>query len=156
MKTCFKCHQTFSLDEFYAHPRMKDGYLNKCKTCTKLDALLHRAANLDRCHDYDRRRFQENPARRAANIARNKARNRRIPHKAKARQCVSRAKRSVLKPKPCEVCGTEPAQAHHTDYSKPLDVTWLCSRCHGAAHRKYDYDKLEGARRMRDLSAALK
>lgn len=34
---------------------------------------------------------------------------------------------------PC-ACGAEKAQAHHADYSKPLEVTWLCSKCHGLAH----------------------
>lgn len=31
----------------------------------------------------------------------------------------------------CSMCGTgAKCQAHHADYSKPLEVTWLCSPCH--------------------------
>ncbi|MCP1173764.1 hypothetical protein [Ralstonia chuxiongensis] len=37
---------------------------------------------------------------------------------------------------PCEVCGTKPAQAHHDDYSKPLDVRWLCPTHHREHHAK--------------------
>ena len=35
---------------------------------------------------------------------------------------------------PCEVCGRKPAQAHHHDYSRPLDVHWLCQEHHKAEH----------------------
>ena len=36
---------------------------------------------------------------------------------------------------PCEVCGrAEAVQAHHDDYSKPLDVHWLCMDHHKAHH----------------------
>ena len=39
---------------------------------------------------------------------------------------------------PCEVCGAEPGivdgrqviEAHHDDYSRPLDIRWLCDPCH--------------------------
>jgi hypothetical protein len=35
----------------------------------------------------------------------------------------------------CEICG-EPGQAHHSDYSKPLEVRWLCPKHHGVEHRR--------------------
>lgn len=36
-KICFKCGKGKLLREFYKHPRMSDGHLNKCKDCTKID-----------------------------------------------------------------------------------------------------------------------
>lgn len=36
---------------------------------------------------------------------------------------------------PCEICGREKAEAHHCDYSKPLEVMWLCKKHHAEWHR---------------------
>jgi hypothetical protein len=44
-------------------------------------------------------------------------------------------KRGKITQKPCEVCG-ELAQMHHDDYSRPLDVRWLCREHHLAHHAK--------------------
>ncbi len=35
----------------------------------------------------------------------------------------------------CEVCGDPNTHGHHDDYSKPLDVRWLCPTHHGEVHR---------------------
>jgi len=37
-KICFKCLLEKSLEQFYKHPTMGDGHLNKCKECTKKDS----------------------------------------------------------------------------------------------------------------------
>ena len=34
----------------------------------------------------------------------------------------------------CAVCGNIKTQAHHKDYTKPLDVIWLCGKDHKAVH----------------------
>lgn len=39
-----------------------------------------------------------------------------------------------IKRKPCIICGMK-AEAHHPDYSKPLEVVWLCSFHHKEWHR---------------------
>ena len=36
-KKCFKCNKSKPKEDFYKHPRMKDGRLGKCKTCTRAD-----------------------------------------------------------------------------------------------------------------------
>ena len=36
----------------------------------------------------------------------------------------------------CKVCGAKNVEAHHKDYRKPLDVVWLCRKCHDRKHGK--------------------
>lgn len=41
----------------------------------------------------------------------------------------------LKKPNFCRCCGRHrKLQAHHSDYSKPLKIIWLCSNCHGFLH----------------------
>jgi hypothetical protein len=47
----------------------------------------------------------------------------------------------LVRPDTCELCGAcrddRPAwglYAHHEDYSRPLDVIWLCGSCHQRVH----------------------
>jgi len=64
----------------------------------------------------------------------------RHPEKAEAREVVRKAVqgKQLIKPQLCERCWVRyrPAelQAHHRDYSKPLQIIWLCQACHLEAH----------------------
>jgi len=57
--------------------------------------------------------------------------------KHRARKAAANAVRDGrLTRQPCEVCGrTETVEAHHDDYTKPLDVRWLCRPHHRELHR---------------------
>ena len=47
-------------------------------------------------------------------------------------------KRGKLERLACELCGNVNSQMHHSDYSKPLEVTWLCRHCHLSWHKTAD------------------
>lgn len=61
----------------------------------------------------------------------------RHPEKVAARSKLNDAiKLGKIERGDCEVCGRADAHAHHEDYSKPLDVRWLCSRHHTDEHQE--------------------
>lgn len=140
---CKSCEGQFSADAFYA------SNLSRCKECVKEKVRANRAENLDYYRSYDRMRYREDEARKARCQAMGKTvsteyraenqRERRAaePEKFLARQRVGRAiaKGQISKPTECFFCGNGgKLQAHHHDYSKPLDVFWLCPPCHGKLH----------------------
>jgi len=131
MKTCFKCKKTKELSEFYEHPRMRDGHLNKCKECAKADVRCNRVRRIDYYLKYEKCR-NGTPNRRAL---RREALRRRDPVKRAANVAVSNALRDGrLVRQPCQVCGAPKAEAHHDDYTKPLQVRWLCFKHHRELH----------------------
>lgn len=133
MKVCFKCGEEKALPDFYRHKQMKDGHLNKCIECTKADVRLHRREN-DSVREYDRCRSRL-PHRVAARAETSKAWRERHPDRYKAQTAVNNAVRDGrLVRLPCEGCGDERSHGHHEDYSRPLDVVWLCARCHARHH----------------------
>ena len=132
-KTCFKCKVVKPRTEFYAHPKMADGLLGKCKQCQRMDMSAVRTANLERYREYDRMRASE-PHRRL--LSRRVTAKWRIDHpeRKSAQTAVGNAVRDGrLTPHPCWVCGKR-AEAHHPDYSRPLEVVWLCPGHHKQTH----------------------
>ena len=134
-KTCFKCGVEKPLDKFYLHPQMSDGRLNKCKECTKSDGRLNNRKAHRKRSKYERERFKE-PARKRMLLEYQRHRRRVHPERARAHGSVWRALKSgKITRGPCEVCGTEVrVQAHHDDYSRELDVRWLCFVHHREVH----------------------
>lgn len=109
-----------------------------------------RAANADHYREYDRKRFQEDPRVRDRHVAyqvsdAGKAAMRRAsakwlkanPEKRVAQVALNNAIRDgrVVKPSACQKCGqVRKLQAHHHDYTTPLEVDWLCIPCHRTHH----------------------
>ena len=60
-------------------------------------------------------------------------------HKQDARVAVLYALRrgELEKPEECSSCNeSSVVEAHHTDYSKPLEVMWLCHPHHAEEHKR--------------------
>jgi hypothetical protein len=62
--------------------------------------------------------------------------------KSRCKEAVRKALRNgyLIKPTKCEVCNQENKriEGHHPDYYRPLDVNWVCPRCHRRIHRLID------------------
>lgn len=131
MKACFKCQRELPLSDFYKHKGMADGHLNKCKSCTKKDSTENRNENIDRYRKYDRERGNRQKSGYLSGY------RKKYPNKWKAVCLVNNAIQSgKLFNEPCEACGLEyGVHAHHDDYSKPLNVRWLCPAHHKQWHR---------------------
>lgn len=130
-KTCFKCGEVKSLDDFYRHSKMADGHLGKCKECAKKDVKERYERDFEKISAYERDRFQTEH-RKAKTIEYQRTRRAKNPEKNRARAMVGYAiKAGHLARGPCESCGTTiKVQAHHDDYLKPLQVRWFCFKCH--------------------------
>ena len=150
-KVCFKCQILKPLSDFYKHKRMGDGHLNKCKDCAKKDVTKHREGNLEKVREYDRNRpnhkerLQRNKEYAKTDVGKQvvaKSRNNyRKKHKLRyvAKAVFGHAVRDgkILRPNYCSHCGIEGSpQGHHNDYNKPLDVVWVCVRCHTNFHNE--------------------
>lgn len=159
MKKCFKCGIEKELTEFYKHPAMADGHVNKCKECNKKDVRENRADKKEYYDEYDRNRpNHEDRVKKAAerikelcksdeNFKQSILNNRQKwldqnQHKRKAQHTVNNAKRDgkIIKSETCEHCGTseKKIQGHHWSYLPEhwLDVIWLCTSCHGKEHKR--------------------
>lgn len=76
----------------------------------------------ERAREYERHKYHNDPEFRQRKLSR--------------MALVQAVKRGKVERQPCEVCGKKNAEAHHDDYSKPLDVRWLCKTHHEHHHNK--------------------
>ena len=149
MKNCPTCLKRKPLSEFYFN-RHSQSHGKHCKDCTKARVRANRREKIEYYREYDRersRRLKETDPEaykakcrsgsKKAKERGNKAWIKRNPKKRRAHGAVQTALRngSLEKPDSCESCGAgSKLEAHHHDYSQPLEVTWLCSPCHKAVH----------------------
>lgn len=163
-KTCTKCEQVLALTEFYEEKRGRYGLRGKCKKCCNASSAKHYKANREAMlaqhrewRETNRESIRAYFRERTKNLTReqitkhnasHKAYQSRNPIKISAKNQANHAIRSGrLIRKPCERCSrTTHIHAHHEDYTKPLDVVWLCSGCHGDRHREINEEVRVGVK----------
>lgn len=136
-KECYICKKRKPIEDFYKHSQNKDRHLGKCKECCKEIGRINRLKNLEHCREYDRKRAKLEHRRELAEKM-NKRMRKTHPEKCRAHLKLKRAVNSgkIVRPGRCSMCGREcKPHGHHKDYSKPLDVVWLCCACHKREHR---------------------
>lgn len=147
-RTCKDCGAENTGGNFYA------GVPQRCKECHKAFVKKNRAAKIAQYKEYDRTRFQQDPRVRERHRryqktdegkeAMQRSRDKWVdvnPEKRAAHITVGNAVRDgkLEKPTTCEDCGkatrSRGLHAHHEDYSRPLDVNWVCIGCHRRRHQ---------------------
>ena len=146
MKRCPTCQTEKDESEFYACKRSPTGLKSQCKPC-------HMEGNI-RTRDPERTRLaRAEHARkaRAADPEKFRARERKASllrpkdERVKARRKLHQALRrgSVVRPTTCSKCSAVgKVTAHHPNYSRPLEVEWLCYQCHADEHRAVSFRRL--------------
>jgi len=118
MKECSACKKLKSYDLFNRDSKTSDGHAEKCKDCRK--PILRAWAKR-----YRKKHSQQTLAW-----------DKRNKEKRLAYGKIRRALKAgiIEKPKTCKRCSETHIHAHHPDYSKPLEVLWLCPMHHKAEH----------------------
>lgn len=148
-KSCITCKEVKDIECFYKHPGMKDGRLNKCKECQKKSSSDSKKNNPERTREQGRKYarkqstkdkyalLSKDPNYKLKRSIAGKRYRERYKKKTMARYIVAHAKRTgiIVPPDHCSCCMSKcNPHAHHSDYNKPLDVIWLCDRCHKDWH----------------------
>ena len=136
VKTCTRCGKSGPASRFQRRAASNDGLTASCKPClSRYDIERYRS------HPQVRARHRAYARTEVGKESINRSRKawvRMNPVKYRAITALGNAVRDgrLDKPKDCEKCGEEPRilHGHHDDYAKPLEVRWLCSKCHKAWH----------------------
>ena len=143
-KRCVRCDKVLPVSEFYRDKRY--GYKGACKSCVRGWAQKYEKTTRGKAW---RKRYRaaraDLPVTRAAFRRGAKTKAAKSPEKERAKRLVRDAikRRALVRPDSCSRCGTVPPRlrdgrpaihGHHHDYSKPLDVRWLCVECHVKQH----------------------
>lgn len=137
MKMCSCCGLEKLARDYQKRAASRDGLTASCKAC--LSSRDKARESPERASA--RRAYQMSEAGKIAHARAIKKYNERYPMRRYSRVIVGNALQngSLVKPEICETCSSSrKIEAHHDDYTKPLNVRWLCEDCHKEWHRHND------------------
>jgi hypothetical protein len=142
MKKCFKCGVEKELSEFYIHSKMKDGHLNKCKSCAKKDSKTRTniLKNDNEWIEKERERGREKYIR--LDYKKNRIRNPLVMNPASERYRNKYPEKRLAENKSQGIVSPDGLEKHHWSYRKEhqTDLIFLTMADHKTAHRFMIYD----------------
>ena len=133
-KICRVCQCLLPISEFYKQETNRDGLNSLCKFCYRERVKRNYRRNKAHYHAYDKQRAKLEH-RKKAHIEKNKEYRKKYPEKYYCRAELNNAVRDgKITRQPCVICGEKKTHGHHEDYTKPLDVIWLCQTHHTWIH----------------------
>lgn len=133
MITCYKCNETKPDSDFNWYDKKRGKRQTMCRKCFSEYNKKRYASDPDRFKADARKYKRENPASVLETRIRICAKN---PTSRNAARVVEAALNSgaLTRQTFCSGCGASSddvkIEAHHSDYTKPLSVVWLCPSCH--------------------------
>ncbi len=127
-KVCCKCKEEKILGEFRQRASEKDGLRKECKQCSSQQDTEYDNSENGKLR---RIRYMQSETRKEYD------KNRRKTPQYQARRIFYNAlrRKDIIRPEICPDCGRKIAvEAHHEDYSQPLEVMWFCRECHCNFH----------------------
>jgi hypothetical protein len=133
-KKCAICKKQKVYTLFSKNHLNPNGIGCYCKECDRVRARTRLNAMYDR--EYSKKQYLKR--KKSGKVIQNTYNMmKKYPEKFRARQLAQYAvKIGTIKKSPCEVGKEEKAQMHHPDYTKPLEIKWLCIKHHRELHRK--------------------
>jgi hypothetical protein len=133
-RICYKCKGEFPIESFINKKTGSFGKGYECKDCCRIAYRERRERHIGTHKKKDRAYYERN---REKIINKRKEYNKANKDKVSARSKIMGAvfTGKVIRPDSCSKCGIKCVpDAHHEDYKKPLDVIWLCRKCHQILH----------------------
>jgi ribosomal protein S27AE len=129
----FPCSKCGIAVQFIADWQHKD---KRCPACKRAQQNAANLAKGDRLRDEAKEAYRRRKQYYQSYWLRARLNPSHIQKRAARRKVATEIEAGRLQRQSCRSCGATKADAHHHDYSKPLDIQWLCRRCHFAEERR--------------------
>jgi len=134
-KTCYICKSEKPAAAFSKNRSKYDGLPSQCKDCDSAKSREYHSLH-KRPIRISKRIYARSERGKKLISEGNKRYNANRPERRIARRRINNGIRDgkIVK-QPCLLCGAPKTEAHHIDYSRPLEVLWLCPEHHRAVHK---------------------
>ncbi len=130
-KKCSECKEDKMLSEFYRDRTQVDGHHGYCKKCSS----IARYKNREKTRKHVREWLRENIKKHPEYNQRSRERLIKLGRDKVYSEYQTALKKGIIKKEPCKICKKKyRVNGHHPDYSKPLEVIWLCPIHHKQLH----------------------